>query len=88
LIYVFVDFNKSFSASPAKSRHISGEQIAPRVQRAMPATNWSLSFKWLENEKFKGVKQKKYFPPLPGVGGPSLPKKFKYGPVFQYRVRF
>ena len=38
LMYALDDF-KSFSTSPAKSLDISGDAIAPKVQRARPCTN-------------------------------------------------
>lgn len=50
LIYALDDF-KSLSTSPARSRDISGEAMAPRVQSARPWTNWVEEFKSLEREK-------------------------------------
>lgn len=53
LMYALEDL-RSLSTSPAKSRDISGEAIAPRVQSANPCTNCVEEFKSLEN-KYKGI---------------------------------
>lgn len=56
-MYALGDFI-NFSISPAKSRAISGDAIAPRVQSARPTTNCVGLFKSLQNQTtllIKGV---------------------------------
>lgn len=50
-IYAFGDFI-SRSTSPAKSRAISGDAIAPKVHNAKPTTNCVVEFKSLKIKKF------------------------------------